>query len=164
MHTNGKPNPRFIIMERREKVHIMLSQGLSEKEIAAQLNVDQSTVCRDVKSIKKRSQDTLQGIEADVLPYEFSNCLVSMDEIIKQCWIIFQDESGKWTNKDKIYILKLLKEAIRTKLELLLHGPINLSLSHLSEEVKQLKQENENPRMNFFGLPSIRRLNDEDLT
>ena len=49
------------------------------------------------------------------------------------------------------------------KLELLLHGPVNLSLSHLHEEVKRLKEDNELPKIDFFGLPSIQRLSDDDL-
>jgi IS30 family transposase len=50
----GKPSPRYIIMERRESVHILLSQNLTEIEIARKLNVDQSTISRDVRAIKKR--------------------------------------------------------------------------------------------------------------
>jgi hypothetical protein len=33
----GIPNNKFVIIERREKVQIMLSQGLNETEVAKQL-------------------------------------------------------------------------------------------------------------------------------
>jgi len=159
----GIPNNRFVIKDRREKVRLLLSQGLNETDIAERLKVSQSTICRDVRSIKKQSRVALQSIVLEVLPFEFSNCVLSMNEIIKQCWIIFEDKSNFWTNKDKINTLKLLKEAVRTKLELLLHGPVNLAISNLHEDVKRLKEDNEIPKTNFFGLPSTQRINDEDL-
>jgi IS30 family transposase len=39
----------FKIEERRRKVASLLAQSMTESEIAKQLNVDQSTISRDVK-------------------------------------------------------------------------------------------------------------------
>lgn len=51
----------FKIEERRRKVASMLAQSMTETEIAQQLNVDQSTISRDVKALKEMSQ-TLSSI------------------------------------------------------------------------------------------------------
>jgi IS30 family transposase len=51
MHNNN-----FKIEERRRKVASMLAQSMTEIEIAEQLNVDQSTISRDVKVLKEMSQ------------------------------------------------------------------------------------------------------------
>jgi DNA-binding NarL/FixJ family response regulator len=45
MHNNNN----FKIEERRREVASMLAQSMTETEIAEQLNVDQSTVSRDVR-------------------------------------------------------------------------------------------------------------------
>jgi DNA-binding NarL/FixJ family response regulator len=49
-------NNKFKIEERRRQVASMLAQSLTEIEIAEQLNVDQSTISRDVKALKEMSQ------------------------------------------------------------------------------------------------------------
>jgi hypothetical protein len=137
----GIPNNRFIIIERREKVFIMLSQGLNETEISKHLRVNPSTICRDIKILKKQSQEELKSITKDLLPYEFSRCHTSIEQLIKEGWKIFQDNSGKWTNKDRINALKLVKEAIRTKVEILLQGPTTLYLQQLQDKLKLLDKE-----------------------
>src|SRR4029078_4016521 len=129
----GIPSNRFIIIERRERVFIMLSQGLNETEISKELNVDQSTICRDIKVIKKHSQEALQSITKDLLPYEFGRCHTTIEQLITEGWKIFQDNTGTWSNKDKINALKLVKEAIRTKVEILLQGPTTLYLQQLQD-------------------------------
>ena len=52
MHNNNN----FKIEERRRKVASMLAQSMTETEIAEQLNMDQSTISRDVKALKEMSQ------------------------------------------------------------------------------------------------------------
>ena len=110
----GIPKPRFIIQERRKEVLMMLSKGLSEVEIANVLNVNQSTVCRDVKVIKKESQKVTNSILTEIMPYEHAKCIASMNHLMKGCWKIIDSKDGKWSNKSKIDAMKLLKELIRT--------------------------------------------------
>ena len=159
----GIPNNRFVIMERREKVYSMLSQGLNELEIAKQLKVDQSTICRDVNSIRKQSLHALDSIAKDILPYEFNKCLGSIEQIIKKCWIIVQGNKDQWTNKDKINALKLLKETVRTKFEILCDGPTVLQVQKLEDEVNKLKQDNDPSQRSFFVLPALQRPSDDDV-
>jgi hypothetical protein len=63
-----------------------------------------------------------------------------MEQLIKEAWIIFQDNTGKWTNKDKINALKLVKESIRTKVEILLQGPTTLHLQQLQDKLYELNK------------------------
>jgi len=148
----GIPNNRFVISERREKVHVMLSQGFNEIEIAKALNVGQSTVSRDLKSIKKESMKKIELMLVDTLPYEYNKTILSMDQITKKCWIIINDETGQWTNKNKLDAMKLLKETIATKFEILNQGPGNLRAQQLEQQVKELVEEDELPRKSFFAL------------
>jgi IS30 family transposase len=43
---------RFKIEERRRQVASLLAQSITESEIAEKLNVDQSTISRDIKALK----------------------------------------------------------------------------------------------------------------
>ena len=47
---------KFKIEERRRQVASLLAQSMTESEIAQELNVDQSTISRDVKALKQMSQ------------------------------------------------------------------------------------------------------------
>jgi IS30 family transposase len=49
-------NSNFKIEEHRRKVSSMLAQSMTETEIAEHLQVDQSTISRDVKALKEMSQ------------------------------------------------------------------------------------------------------------
>src|SRR4030095_5922460 len=101
---------------------MMLSQGLNETEIAKELNVGQSTVSRDLKSIKRQSQKKIESVIEDVLPYEYNKSIISVEQIIKECWKIYHDTSGKWTSKNKLDALKLIKETNTTRHEILMEG------------------------------------------
>lgn len=148
----GIPNNRFVISERREKVHAMLSQGLNEIEIAKALNVGQSTVSRDLKSIKKKSVKKIKSILADVLPFEYSKAILAMEQITKKCWQIINDDTSHWTSKNKLDAMKLLQQTIVTKFEIINQGPVSLRAQQLEREVKELVQEDEMPRRSFFTL------------
>ena len=51
MHNNNKNN-NFKIQERRRQVASLIAQSMTEAEITEQLDVDQSTISRDVKALK----------------------------------------------------------------------------------------------------------------
>jgi hypothetical protein len=63
---------------------------------------------------------------------------------------IYKDNSGKWSNKDKLNALKLVKEAIRTKLEILLQGPTNFYVQQLQNIVNELAQKIESRNSPYF--------------
>jgi len=152
---------RFLIIERQQKVFSMLSHGLTESEISRQLNVDQSTICRDVKRIKRDTQRTVELIAKDILPYEFGKSMLSLNHIIKECWNICQDKSGKWTNKDKLNALKLIKDTERTRLEVLLEGPVGLLVQQLQEKLTKIIENNETAQKSFFVLPALERVKED---
>jgi IS30 family transposase len=66
MHNN---NNDFKIGERRRRVASMLAQSMTETEIAEQLNVDQSTISRDIKALKEMSQQFAFDLAKSDLAY-----------------------------------------------------------------------------------------------
>lgn len=149
---NGKPNNRFIITTRREKVFVMLSQGFNETEIADALCVDPSTICRDLKTIKRLCRTTIKSIFEDVLPYEFKKSLISIQQLEKECWKIFNDNTGEWTNKNKLDALKLLNQLNMANLEILQIGPLSLRAQEIVEKVEELVEEKESAQKSFFVM------------
>jgi hypothetical protein len=116
------------------------------------LNVNQSTISRDIGAIKEKSQELIASSVEELLPYEYKKSLLGMEQLIKECWQIINDNTGKWTSKNKIDAMKLLKEVIRTKLEIVNQGPLNLRAEQLEKEVKDLVKEVEAPPRSFFTL------------
>lgn len=156
----GKPNPRFIIIERREKVLSLLAQGLNECEISNKLGVGQSTISRDVKALNKKSMEMIKTIEKDYYPIQFRTILDSLKQVLKKSWNIINDNTDKWTNKDKINAMKLVIEASRTKFDILLNGPVNLNVEQLRGRLEELEEQQETPK-NF--MPPLLHQNLEDL-
>lgn len=143
----------------------MLSKGLNETEIAKELSVGQSTISRDLKSIKKQSQKKIESIIEDLLPYEYSKCIMSVEQIIKEGWKIYHDTSGKYSGKNKLDALKLIRETNATRHEILMEGPFNLRALQMVQKVSKLVEEDEMPKKSYMnlGLPTWEGKHNQDL-
>lgn len=67
----GIPNNQAVIRERREKLWTLLTRGMKTYEIAKELNVDNSTVSRDIKHLTAQSQDYLNNLARETLPFMY---------------------------------------------------------------------------------------------
>jgi IS30 family transposase len=77
-------NHAFKIEERKRKVASMLAQSMTETEIAEQLNVDQSTISRDVKALKQMSQRFVFDLAKSDLPYYYKQSIDGIEEAKKE--------------------------------------------------------------------------------
>ena len=66
---------KYKIEDRRRRVASLLAQSMSETEIAKKLKVDQSTISRDVKVLKKMSQQFVYDLAKSNLAYCYKQCL-----------------------------------------------------------------------------------------
>jgi IS30 family transposase len=78
----------FKIEERRRKVASMLARSMIETYIAEQLNVDQSTISRDVKALKEMSQQFLFDLAKSDLAYYYKQSIDGIEEAKKEVWRI----------------------------------------------------------------------------
>ena len=60
---------KFKIEDRRRKIAILLAQSMTETEIAQELNVNQSTISRDIKMLKELSQRFVFDLAKSDLAY-----------------------------------------------------------------------------------------------
>jgi IS30 family transposase len=106
----------FKIEERRKKVASLLAQSMTESEIAQELNVDQSTISRDVKALKELSQQFIYNLAKSDLAYYYKQCINGIEEVKRKAWEIFKN--NLLSEKDKLLVLKIIKECDESKFAL----------------------------------------------
>ena len=73
MHKISLSAHNLKIDERRRKVSSLLAQSMTESEIAEELNVDQSTISRDIKALKELSQQFVFDLAKSDLACRFQS-------------------------------------------------------------------------------------------
>ena len=86
------PNNQAVIRERREKLWTLLTRGMKTYEIAKELNVDNSTVSRDIKFLTAQSQNYLNNLAKETLPFMHQTSIEGIRSILKECWTIYQSQ------------------------------------------------------------------------
>jgi IS30 family transposase len=66
-------NNRVTIKERQEKLWILLTRGMKGYEIAKELNVDPATISRDIRYLSSESQNYLNDLAKETLPFYVSD-------------------------------------------------------------------------------------------
>ena len=126
----------------------MLAQSITESEIAKKLNVDQSTISRDIRALKQMSQQFVFDLAKSDLAYQYQQCINGIEEVRRKAWeLIRRDEEKEeekqqrqsLTLKDKLSILKLIKECEEGKFALFKDGPSILNVKSLEERIYQIE-------------------------
>lgn len=137
---------RFKIEERRRQVASLLAQSITESEIARKLNVDQSTISRDIKALKQMSQHFVFDLAKSDLAYQYQQCINGIEEVRRKAWGLLRDDEEEQqrhqrllTLKDKLSILKLIKECEEGKFALFKDGPSILNVKSLEERIYQIE-------------------------
>jgi IS30 family transposase len=145
LHNNKNSNNinRFKIEERRRKVASLLAQSVTESEIAKKLNVDQSTISRDIKALKQMSQQFVFDLAKSDLAYQYQQCINGIEEVRRKAWEWIRDDEEEQqqllTLRDKLLILKLIKECEEGKFALFKDGPSIMNVKSLEERIHQIE-------------------------
>lgn len=100
------------------------SKGFSQSEIARKLNVNQSTVSRDLAEIRKKARSSMDLYMKEEIPNEFQIYISGINQIIKNLWEIVEDKQNpKISIKDRTYVLSLLMQCYSRRIEMLVGGP-----------------------------------------
>jgi DNA-binding transcriptional ArsR family regulator len=132
-------NYNFKIEERRRKVASMLAQSMTETEIAEQLQVDQSTISRDVKVLREMSQQFVFDLAKSDLAYYYKQCINGIEEVRRKAWEMLRDNEQSLTPKDKLLALKLIKECDEGKFALFKDGPSIMNVKSLEERLSKIE-------------------------
>ncbi|CAN5115740.1 hypothetical protein BH18THE2_BH18THE2_13830 [soil metagenome] len=93
----------FKIEERRRKVASLLAQSMTEEEIANELNVDQSTISRDIKVLKQMSQQFVYDLAKSDLAYCYKQCIDGIEEVKRKAWEAYRSNDSSLKPRDKLF-------------------------------------------------------------
>lgn len=131
---------RIQIKERREDVLILLTKGMKGYEIAKELEVDASTVNRDIQYLISQSHNYLNSLAKEALPFMYQTSIEGIRNVLKECWNIYTNESNKditWFHK--LAALKLAKECNETLFKLTAEGPSVMHVKLLEERLASIE-------------------------
>jgi IS30 family transposase len=129
----------FKIEERRRRVASLLAQSMTESEIAQQLNVDQSTISRDVKALKELSQQFVYELAKSDLAYYYKQSIDGIEEAKREAWRIYHNNDNQVSVKEKLSALKLIVESNEARFKLLSEGPSILVVKSLEERLNKIE-------------------------
>jgi hypothetical protein len=115
---------------------------MNETEIAHELNVDQSTISRDIKTLKQMSQRFVFDLAKSDLAYYYKQCIDGIEEVRRKGWEIFKDQNNNNCNltpRDKLLALKVIKECNEAKFALFKEGPSIMHLKSLEERLQNIE-------------------------
>ena len=109
-------------------------------EIAKELNVSPPTVARDIKFLTAESQNYLNDLAKETLPFMYQISIEGIRDIIRECWAIYQSENTRDVNMyQRISALKLAKECNEAIFKLIEEGPSVMYLKQLQEKLAQVE-------------------------
>jgi IS30 family transposase len=115
----------------------LLAQSITETEIAKKLNVDQSTISRDIKALKEMSQQFVFDLAKSDLAYYYKQSIDGIEEAKKEAWRIHKDNST--SVREKLAALKLIIEANEARFKLLSEGPSVLAMKSLEDRLNKIE-------------------------
>jgi IS30 family transposase len=128
----------FKIEERRKKVASLSAQSMTETEIAQELNVDQSTISRDIKALKELSQQFVYDLAKSDLSYYYKQSIDGIEEAKREAWRIYHN-NNEVPVKEKLAALKLIVESNEARFKLLSEGPSVLAVKSLDDRLNKIE-------------------------
>src|SRR5919197_1177219 len=128
----------FRIEERRRKVASLLAQSMTEEEIAQQLDVNQSTISRDIKVLKQMSQQFVYDLAKLDLAYYYKQCIDGIEEVGRKGWEMYNSKYNNLSPKDKLLALKVIRECNESKFALFKEGPSIMNIKSLEERLNKI--------------------------
>jgi hypothetical protein len=137
------PHNRIQIKERRENILILLTKGMKGYEIAKELGVDASTVSRDIHYLIGQSQNYLNCLAKETLPFMYQTSIEGIKNVLKECWSIYALDNHNY-NKDltwfhKLAALRLAKECNEALFRLTAEGPSVMYVRLLEERLARIE-------------------------
>jgi IS30 family transposase len=108
-------------------------------EIAKELNVDSATVSRDIKCLTVESQNYLNSLAKETMPFMYQTSIEGIRSILKECWTIYQSQDLRINMYQKLAALKLAKECNEAIFNLVDEGPSVMYLKQLQERLLQIE-------------------------
>jgi predicted transcriptional regulator len=143
---------------RRSKVIEMRARGLSQTEIAKQLQVSRASIGSDVQYLREQAKRTIKEYVTEHLPEQYQVCLSALDTILKHAFDILEIADD---NREKLQAMELFKDTHLVKLELLSNATtIDSALNY----IRNKQQQEQHKRLALDSTASNDKLDDDQLT
>ena len=124
---------------RRSKVIEMRSRGMSQIEIARELQVSEASISLDMQYLRSQAKESIKEYVTEHLPEQYQVCLTALDTILKHAFEILETSED---NREKLQAMELFKDTHLVKLELLSNATtIDSALNYIRS--KQQEQQHQ---------------------
>jgi lipopolysaccharide biosynthesis regulator YciM len=108
-------------------------------EIAKELGVDPTTISRDTAYLVGQSQNYLNSLAKETLPFMYQTSIEGIRDVLKECWAIYQNLDPTINMYQRLAALKLAKECNESIFNLLDAGPSIMAVKQLQERLIQIE-------------------------
>jgi hypothetical protein len=116
----------------------MRSRGLSQIEIARELQVSAASISSDMQYLRNQAKESIKEYATEYLPEQYQVCLSALDTILKHAYGILQTSDD---NREKLQAMELFKDTHLVKLELLSNATtIDSALNYIRNKQQQQKR------------------------
>ncbi|MDQ3903179.1 MAG: hypothetical protein M3247_06035 [Thermoproteota archaeon] len=91
---------------RRSKIIELRGYGLSQAEIAKQLQVSEASISLDMQYLREQTKETIKEYATEYLPAQYQICLAALDTILQNAFVIQQRSND---NREKLQAMQLFK-------------------------------------------------------
>jgi transcriptional regulator with XRE-family HTH domain len=121
---------------RLSQIISLYGKGLTQSEIAEKMEVNQSTISRDLQYLQQEAKKSIWKYLNDDILFEYLRYIVGNNEISKKLWEIVQDDNA--SAKDKTNALSLLNQSYTKRLEILMNGVE--SFKNVKKNISEIKE------------------------
>jgi hypothetical protein len=120
---------------RRSKVVEMRAKGMSQIEIAHELQVLEASISLDMQYIRNQAKEYIKEYVTEHLPEQYQVCLTALDTILKHAFEILETSPD---NREKLQAMELFKDTHLVKLELLSNATtIDSALNYIKNKQQE---------------------------
>jgi transcriptional regulator with XRE-family HTH domain len=113
----------------------MRARGMTQEEIARELQVSKASITSDVKYLRSQAKETIREYVTEHLPEQYQICLSALDTILKHAFEILETSDD---NREKLQAMELFKDTHLVKLELLSNATtIDSALHYIRSKQEQ---------------------------
>ncbi|MFL6426452.1 MAG: hypothetical protein ACJ71R_23060 [Nitrososphaeraceae archaeon] len=135
---------------RRSKVVEMRAKGMSQIEIAHELQVSKQLISADVQYLRSQAKESIKEYATEYLPEQYQVCLSALDTILKYAFEILETSED---NREKLHAMELFKDTHLVKLELLSNATtIDNALNYIRSKHQQEQQQQQKK---YLSLDSV---------
>jgi transposase len=123
---------------RRSKVVELRVRGLSQTEIARELQVSKASITSDMQYLRSQAKESIKEYVTEHLPEQYEVCLSALDTILKHAFDILETADD---NREKLQAMELFKDTHLVKLELPSNATtIDSALNYIRSKQQQQKK------------------------